>query len=538
MLRKKRPIRLVLIVAAALVALASVLQGALAAAPVFDGIVLSGYKYTTTTGDQFSLVSVAPLGKVAIDLSGESLIVVNKSCSAGRMFEVCYDGATFKGYNHSLADREVYEFRIKISLVAPEIVVAKILDKAQLDVGESTIVHVNITNTGAAQGTAYFSEAVPVQLKITELPDQVCELSLNNIFIMVADLKDGELRHCDYKITALSPGAYALDSAVSYNVIKTEKATATATVAVNPLPFSVVENISDNLLLGDSLNISFLLRPTASLGAFVFNAWVPSQVNVISVNKEAVLEKQSGGANVAYGDKISALNETPKVNISTQLAYVGTSVISISSSWVYNGLQQSLVKDILINATFGRPYLRVSSYDSETEKLYMEVVNPAHLAIYKVTVIPATASGKAAFSASEISTSSHASFSDTPTQLPGFNSSQASYNGTIVYHTGYGQELSTKFNLTINSSHIYKATPAAENDTTIAESGPANAVNTTGREIPKLEKPPKTKLPATEIKTALVMVGVIILVIGLFFLIRSRGGSYREEANSDDELRN
>ena len=105
---KKRLVSVVLIVAASLIAILSVLQGAAAATTVFDGKVLAGYKYNTTTGNQFSIVSVAPLSKVAVDLPGESLIIENKSCSAGKMFEVCYYGATFKGYNHSLSDKEVY----------------------------------------------------------------------------------------------------------------------------------------------------------------------------------------------------------------------------------------------------------------------------------------------------------------------------------------------------------------------------------------------------------------------------------------------
>lgn len=545
MLRKKRLVRLALIFAVALVALASVLQGVLAAEPVFDGTVLSGYKYTTTMGDQFSLVSVAPLSKVAIDLPGESLIVENKSCSTGKIFEACYDGATFKGYNHSLVDREVYEFRIKINLVAPEIKVTKSLDKTQLDVGESTIVHVNITNIGEAQGAVRFTETVPSQLRIIELPDQPCQLSASNTLTMTANLKGGEIRRCSYKITALDSGAYTLASAASYDLIKRETATATAIVAVNPLPLSVAENISNSSLLGDSLNMSFLLETSASLESFIFNVFVPEGIKVISVNKEAglennevELEKQVSGVRIVYGNKITELNGSVLIKIASQAEHAGTVAVSANASWVYNGLNQGMIKDIIVNVTLAQPYLRLAKYDNETEKLSMELVNPAHRAIYQVAVIPATASGNAVFSASEVEASSHASFSDSPTQLQGLGSSQASYNGTIVYHTSYGQELSAKFGMVVNRSRIYTATPAAENNEAIAEAGSDNSANATESESPKLEKPPKTKLPAAEIKAALVMVGMIILLIGLFLLIRNRGGSYSEEARSDDELRN
>lgn len=540
---KKRLVSVVLIVAAALVAVLCVLQGAAAATTVFDGKVLAGYKYNTTTGNQFSIVSVAPLSKVAVDLPGESLIVENKSCSAVKKFQACYDGATFKGYNHSLADREVYEFRIKISLVAPEIVVVKILDKGQVDVGESTVVHVNITNAGAAQGTAYFSEVVPTQLKITELPSQACEISLNNTLTMIADLKDGELRHCDYKITALGPGIYTVASAVSYDIIKTVTATASATVRVNALPLFVVENISGNLLLGDPLNISLLLRPTASLGTFVLNTWVPSRIKVTSVNKEAVLARQNDGANVAYGDKTTSLDGDVRINISSQLAYVGTSVISINSSWLYNGLQQSLAKDILINATFGRPYLRVSRYDNNTGKLSMDVVNPAHLAIYNVAVIPEAAGREAAFSAGEIGSSGHASFSDAPepsqAQQPSSdNSSQASYRGAIVYHTGYGQELAEPFSLAVNTS----SRALAANNINLTEIKPpadqSEVNNATQGEITRKPKQPQgMNLMPAEIRTALVMVAIIIGIIVIFFMIRGRERGYSVETGSDGESR-
>lgn len=536
---KKRLIRIIFVVAAALVALASVLQSVAAVKTIFDNNVLAGYKYNTTTGSQFSLVSVAPLSKVAIDFPGESLIVENRSCSAGRMFQACYNGAAFKGYNHSLADREVYEFRIRINLVAPEFVVAKALEKYQVDVGESTVVRVNITNTGSAQGTARFSESVPAQFKIIELPGQLCGLSLNNTLVMAAGMKDGEVRHCDYRIIALSPGAYGLVSAVSYDVIKTETAKATAAVAVNALPFSVAENISNSLLLGGLLNISLLLKPGASLGSFVFNAWIPSQVKVSSVSREAVLARQAGGASVAYGGKTTVFSGDVRISVSSELAYAGTSVIRTNSSWVYNGLEQSLVKDILINATLARPYLRVTKYDGEAGKLSADIVNPAHLAIYSVAVIPVA--GAAAFSVAEIGSSGHASFSSVPEpsqlqQPSGNDSSQMSYKGTIVYHTSYGQGLSEPFSLSFNVSGAIPAVANDTNKTVALPADPSSQDKSSQEEIKGKPKPqPKGLMPA-EIKTAMIMVGIIIAIIVVFFAIRGRERGFAEE-NSPDELK-
>ena len=73
--RKKRLVGIIFIVAAALVAALSVLQCAAATKLIFEGNVLAGYKYSTTTDHQFSLISAAPLSKVAVDLPGEGLIV-------------------------------------------------------------------------------------------------------------------------------------------------------------------------------------------------------------------------------------------------------------------------------------------------------------------------------------------------------------------------------------------------------------------------------------------------------------------------------
>ncbi|MBI2176645.1 hypothetical protein HYU40_04870 [Candidatus Woesearchaeota archaeon] len=517
---KKRLLIAILLAAAVLLAALPVSEAASEAVTIFDGPVLAGYKYITTTGSQFSLVSVSPLSKVAIDFPGESLIVENKSCSAGRIFQACYSGAAFKWYNYSLADREVYEFSIKVSLVAAEFTVAKSVEKAQIDVGESTVVHVNITNAGSALGTARFSEAVPAQFKIAELPGQPCGLSLNNTLTMAADMKGGEAVHCDYKIIALSPGTYTLASAVSYDLIKTETAKATAAVAVNALPFSVVENISSSLFLGELLNISLLLKPGANLSLFVFSAFVPVQVKVFSVSREAVLARQAGGANVAYGDKTEVFRSDSLISISSQLAYAGTSVINTNSSWVYNGLEQSLVKDILINATLARPYLRATKYDSEAGKLSMDVVNPAHLSIYNVTVT--SSGGMAAFSAVEIGSLGHASFSGTALT--------PSYTGAITYSTAYGQELSEPFNLSVNASNTIATTSVEANYTNRTVELP---VNSTQGEIVKKPKPqPKDLMPA-EMRTAIIMVGIIISIIIIFFAIRGRERGFAEENDSD-----
>lgn len=532
MRQKKRGIGVLLVVAAALLAVASALHDAAAAAPVFDSTVLEGYKYTTATGDNFSLVSPAPRDKVVIDLPGESLIVENKSCSAGRRFQACYKGAAFKGYNHTLVDREVYEFKVTISLVAPEIKVAKILDKAELDVADSTVVRVNITNTGSAQGTVFFTETVPGQLKIIELPDQPCQASANNTLIMAADIKVGEIMRCDYKVTALAPGTYALASAASYDVIKRETATAAASLAVKPLPLLLNETVVGKLLLGEPLNISISLRPSSNLESFVFNAFIPAGIRVVSVNKEAVLEKDGSGAKIVYGGRTTALKENATIRITSQAEHVGSVAVSANASWLFGKLEQEAAKDIIVNVTLSSPYLRLVKFDNGTGEAAVDVVNPAHLAIYGVNVIPDRA-GSAAFSANEIGGSGHASFTAA--------SGSSSYNGAILYHTAYGQELAAPFSLAINSSG---GIAVAANGANVTEASPPegqrepdSTANATGDEIIRREKQPKRKLMPTEVKTALVMVGMIIMLIAIFLVVRGRRGSGSGEDSEDAELK-
>lgn len=541
MRQKKREICVILVVAAALLAVMSGLHDAAAAAPVFDSSVLAGHNYNTTTGDQFSLVSPAPRDKVVIDLPGESLIVENKSCSSGRRFQACYKGATFKGYNHTLVDREVYEFKITISLVAPEIKVAKALDKAELDVADSAVVSVNITNIGSAQGAVFFTETVPGQLKIIELPDQPCQVSANNTLIMAAEIKVGETGRCSYKVTALAPGTYALASGASYDVIKRETATATASLTVRPLPLLLNETVVGKVLLGEPLNISISLRTSSNLESFVFNAFIPAGTGVVSVSKEAVLEKQTGGVLIVYGGRATALNENATIRITSQAEYAGAVAVSANASWLFGKLKQEMAKDILVNVTLAKPYIRLANYDNETGEAAMDVVNPAHLAIYGVAVIPDTLPEKEAFSAGSIGASGHASFTDAPKPpKPTSNASGSPaiiYKGRVVYRTSYGQELSAPFSLVINSSNPYKAAQAAENYTTIAEGAPDSTANATVGEIQKREKQPKRKLMATEVKTALVMVGIIVLLIAIFFVVKGRGGSGSEEDSEDAELK-
>ena len=139
-----------LILAVAAIMAFSIFAGGILAADttIFEGQVLTGSKYTTSTGEIFTIASVPPLDKIVIDLPGESFIVENNSCSNGKKFRGCYNGAKFKGYNYTLPDRIVYEFSVKLTLFAPDMKIAKLIEKPSVDVEEGTAVYVNISNAG------------------------------------------------------------------------------------------------------------------------------------------------------------------------------------------------------------------------------------------------------------------------------------------------------------------------------------------------------------------------------------------------------
>ncbi len=446
---------------------AAVLQGAQAAAQViFDGSVLSGSEYKTTVGDAFKLTYVGSQQKVIIDLPGESIIIENNSCETGKKIHGCFNGATFVGYNYSLPDRLVYEYKIKLSLLAPDIQVNSYLDRDEINVGEEATVYVNITNTGTASGTVYFSAKPLGELKIIELPYQLCQLSANNTLSLIKDMAVGEVRHCDYKVAPSSPGSYTLISSAEFDVITRERKDATSTLKVKDLPILINTTLDQQTVpLGGQLNLTVKLTPTQQLDAFEFNVFLPSQLSLFSSSKTAKTTKTGNLTKISYGDGLTSFKDNITLSANFTAKATGELIVQVSASWRFNGSKQKIEVKYPVNVTFTSPYFRVVSYDQQAGRAVAEVVNPGHLPINNVTVnfnSFAEASGKALVAAS-IDSLSYARF----TLLQ--KSSDANTTGTIHYSTEYGQKLVTTAQLPITPPKVAVQAPAentsAENET-------------------------------------------------------------------------
>ncbi len=523
-MQKKRLQEFYFVVAAILAFLLG-LQSALADVEIFDGDALMGYKYNTSIGEGFTVTYAESTEKIIVDLDSESIIIRNKSCSAGSTFEGCYRSATFKGYNRSQPNPEVYSFNLRLTLLAPSVQVGKVIDKPEVDAGGEATVRVNITNSGSKPGTVYFSETVPGSLKIIELPDQPCELSTGNTLRLVAELKGGERKHCDYKVSSQEPGTYSLVSNANFETTKPEKSTASASLTVKPLPFSLNMTSRQQLILGEKVNMTFSLSPSDNLDSFVFTALIPSYLKSSVVTREAAGKTANNGFEVSYGNAVTSFNTSLDLKISSEATGVGIFIINAKASWLRNGLKQEINTEFPVNVTFAEPYLRLVKYDSETGKALVDIVNPAHLPISGVSAasgsfLPAGHS----LDADQINSAGHASFEVVLAQSSG------NYTSTISYRTGYGQRLNAVSTLPI-SAPAAKSIQAPQPQPAGNEQG--NAAATPPATSPPQEEPvneeksPKPNrvaglLGSIEVKIGAIMGVAIVAVVLIFERLRRR----------------
>ncbi|MBI3037134.1 hypothetical protein HYY73_05305 [Candidatus Woesearchaeota archaeon] len=532
---KKRMLfgRLILAVAIVAVFLISA-EGILAAdTTIFDNQVLAGSKYTTSTGDAFSIASAPPLDKIAIDLPGESFIVENNSCSNGKKFRGCYNGAKFKGYNYTLPDRVVYEFSVKLTLFAPDIKIAKLIEKPSVDVGEGTTVYVNISNAGTATGTVYYSEKIPLELKIVELPDQLCQLSHSNTLSMIADLDSGQLKRCNYKVVPASPGTYSLVSTAEFDSVKRESVEGSSSLTVKTLPVAINSTYPQEMPLGKKFSISLLLSSSDEVESLVFNAFIPKGIKVISVGKIALTKVDKSGLRILYGDAFTKLNGSTEIKINAEATNAGVFFIESNATWLYNDLKQKMAAYFPVNVTLAGPYIRLVKFDNQTMAASIDVVNPSHLPIYNTTVISTAFSGSngQALHADSISSLSHASFG-----LALGSASTGNYTGTIFYYTQYGQALTAESSLPLNSSskpghrmvEEQKApesgTPAmqpkAEQPQQPVKDEKDEGKTSKGGFLQRLLKPkPNTQ---SQFRAAVIVVAIIVFFIVIFSVIKGR----------------
>lgn len=518
---------------AAILAFAAYLQIVAAANPViFDGSVVPGYKYKASTGDEFTVSFIAAEHKIVIDFPGESLVVKNQTCNRGTKLEGCFDGAKFKGYNYSLPNREVYELKVKLSqvLVLPDIKIGKNIEREELEVGEETTVFVNVTNIGPATATVYFGEKIPPQLSVKELPDQHCQLSTTNTLSGKAELKEGQQLQCNYKVTALAPGTYLLQSSATYDAIKTEKIEVSVQLKVKSLPLSVDATYNQTLILGDRLNITLMLKSDKKIDSLKFNAFIPNQLKVISTESGDVTEgpkhtteKQKTGLKILNSDKLTSLNGSAEIIIISEAVAVGEFPISTTSSWSFDSLKQEMAKDFPVNVTFAKPYFRLDKYDNKTGKASVDLVNPAHLPIYNVSITSDSFGGanNQALSADMINSLSYASFDVVLTKA------EENYTGTIQYYTRYGQKFATQAQFQINASILLKKAETPANETPAATPSvldqPAPEPAAQQPQQPQQAQEQKKATNLTQIKVAAGVVAVVVVLIIAFLIVRSRG---------------
>ncbi|HLD96815.1 MAG TPA: hypothetical protein VI934_00565 [Candidatus Nanoarchaeia archaeon] len=521
---------------AAFFAFAAFLHSSYAAAPViFDGSVLSGYEYKTTLGEPFKLTYVGSQQKVIIDLPFESIIIENKTCETGKKIHGCFDGSTFVGYNYSLPDRLVYQYKIKLSLLAPDIQVNSYLDKSEVEVGEEAIVYVNITNIGTASGTVYFSAKAPDGLKVVELPYQLCQLSINNTLKLIKELIVGEVRHCDYKVVPSSPGSYTLTSSAEFDVINREKKSATSTLKVKNLPLLLNTTLNTQVPLGGQLNLVFRLNTTQQLDFFEFGAFVPGQLSLVSSSKTAKTNKLGNLTKISYGDGVGSFKDNVTLSANFTAKAVGEHIVQLTASWRFNGTRQKIEASYPVNVTFTNPYFRVISHDKQAGSAVVDIVNIAHLPIYDVTASFngfSEASGKT-LSAASIGSQGHARFNLLQ------KSADADTTGTIRYSTEYGQEIVSTAQLPITLPESVQQAPAgntsAKNETESAEpAAPAAQEAQPAESPPAPETAPQPgsesnsefgKSPAGNriLITGLIMAGVIVaIIIVVIFAIRKK----------------
>ncbi len=537
----------VITVVVAIFTFLSLFPSAFAANPViFDGGVISGHEYTTTTGDVFTATYVPSEQKIIVDFPGDSLIIENKTCNTGKKLQGCFDGAIFKGYNRSLPIPEVYEAKLKLSMVVPEIKIVKFLGKEEVEVGEETTASVNVTNTGAATAAVYFTEKIPAELKLAELPGERCQLSSGNTLVLAGDLTVGEVWRCDYKVTALSPGTHVIKSSAAFDVIKRETVEASASLKVKDLPFLVTATYPSALLLGEKFNMTLVLKSNDKIGSFVFNALIPAQFSSTLLTnpflpkaETATAEKRNEGLVVHYGDKTASLNGSAEINVISEAAAVGEFAVTSNASWLLGSIKQQTAKGFQINVTFAKPYFRLGSYDNKTGQASIDVVNPAHLPIFNISLSFGSFTGlnNKQLIVEEISSLSYASVDIVQKTQDGTEvGSSGNYSGEIRYYTLYGQKLIETAVLPINASQLPKAAmPVSETPQKASEAEqPAAEENKTEEAVVQEQAKPERKSGFAGFRVAAAMVGTIIILMVVFLMLKAK----KEEKVEETELEN
>lgn len=493
---------------------------------VFDGKVLPGYEYNSTGGHVFSVDAVAPYEKIAIDLPGEGFIVDNNSCSKGKRFEACYNGANFKGYNYSLPDRVVYEIKVKIALVGPDMKLSKHVNNPVMDVGGETTVQVNVTNAGKGAGTVYFRESVPIGLRIVEVPGQPCELSFNNSISLSADLDSGQFKSCIYRLYAERPGAFSLVSRAEFDLVKREVVEASVGLSVNKLPLAINITLPEKVPLGERFNATILLSSTAELEDLSLAVFFPKYLKVRSLDGKATVKSGVDGSNVSYGGPYSKLNGSLAILVGAEAVGAGSFSAMAGADWRFNGLKQGLIVNLPSEVTMSKPYFRLAAYDSQKGVATVDIVNPAHIGILNVSVLSSSFSGsqERLLQVESIGSLSHVAFEVILEQ----QGEGGNYSGAISYYTPYRQMLTAKAVFAVNSSAADTRdieNKSGESLQLLQQQGPEPAQEETTQAVAG-----KQEGASRDFKKAAAVAGAIVITIFVILFIKSRKERMKEDA--------
>ena len=520
----------ILLLFASLLALIVILPAAHADMVIFDGTVLAGYVYNTTIGQAFKLayVETPTAQEVAIDFPTETLIIENNTCSTGKRLQGCFTGSTFHGYNYSLQNRLVYDYKIKITFLAPDIQIISLVDNDTVEVGEETTVHVNVTNVGKATGEIYLTYKVPGEVELIEIPDQQCQLSTNNTLAQRVDLSTGQISHCNYKVSPKSPGTYTLTSSAEFDVVDRVRKEASSSITAKALPILINSSFNNQILLGDKLNISFSVNASQQVQSFSFNAMIPSQFSIISVDKPAKKEQDGNMARISYFSG-AGLTENITMNVSAYANSVGIFPVLVNLSWRLGNFKQKMQFEFPINVSMASPYFRLNSFDPSTGKASIDVVNMAHLPINNVIVnfdSFASEDGNP-LSAESIGSFGSASFNIVQTSRDG------NFNGTIRYSTTKGQELTAESRLPVSPEQIIIQLPAQNEPTSASGPEPSPPPAESQESQPQTTTPAKSTgnlskslLKKSPLATSLMIIGaiVVLLIFGMMRIIKKQQG--------------
>jgi hypothetical protein len=512
---------------------------------IFSGNVRDRGEYGASNGENFSVTYFKSENKIVLSFPNEALSIEEGDCSIGNALEGCFTGSSFVGYNYSLTDVEVYDYSITVKLLTADIRISKVIEKNPIEIGEETTVFVNITNSGVMSSEVFFTEIIPSELKVIELPNQDCELTKINTLTTSNEMVPNEKWNCNYKVKSSTPGTYSLNSKASFDIIERTTTNSFAQLVVDDLAFDA--NISyEKPLLGREFSIILTLSSTKDLESLTTVTFISDSIakvgKVKSVNElyeddPAKKYKHNDGTDVLYGDKLpSFAKDSPiEINISSEAVGAGQFFIAVTANWTLNESKQSKIISFPIEIELAKPTFRINGYDTVTGEATIDVVNPSHVKFSDVSVTSFNFRDGGTKSVGDINVIGHKTFNAV---LGGITNTSFA---TVSYTTPFGQKIDSTVLFGINISK-YAAEPFTVDDIQEQaenfEPEPEGSVELPVEAEPKqleVVKEPKENSGFGDLKIPFIMVGIIIGIIVVFLFFKGRDND-NEEFESESEI--